>query len=222
MNNIHNNRVGYTSNISKVSKFLKGILPAFLFALFITTGLFLTSCSDPMSPVDEVAQVKLEEKSETELKPLYNVVTFGKTATKAKQVNLNNSVRFNGMAKYQVQIKDVKSDKWVNLEFEMEDNNTGYLRPKIKLENKGSKMENWFISIKNTKVFLLLENNLGLDFVNNKNQYQMRVVEMIYEHNLNTHTYEGKMIVNEGDIIEEVRYNNITECKAKIKENEFK
>lgn len=222
MNNIHNNRVGLTSNISKVSKFSKGILPVFLFAFFLSSGLFLTSCSDPMSPVDEVAQVKLEEKSETELKPLYNVVTFGKTASKSKQVNLNNSIRFNGMAKYQVQIKDVKSDKWVNLEFEMEDNNTGYLRPKIKLENKGSKMENWFISIKNTKVFLLLENNLGLDFVNNKNQYQMRVVEMIYEHNLNTHTYEGKMIVNEGDIIEEVRYNNITECKAKIKENEFK
>jgi hypothetical protein len=90
------------------------------------------------------------------------------------------------------------------------------------LQDNGIKMENRFISIKNTKVFLLLENNLGLDFVNNKNQYQMRVVEMIYEHNLNTHTQEGKMIINDGDIIEEVRYNNITECKNKIKENEFK
>jgi hypothetical protein len=104
----------------------------------------------------------------------------------------------------------------------MEDNNTAYLKPKINLQDNGIKMENRFISIKNTKVFLLLENNLGLDFVNNKNQYQMRVVEMIYEHNLNTHTQEGKMIVNDGDIIEEVRYNNITECKNKIKENEFK
>ncbi len=216
MNSIHNNRVGYISKISK------NILPVFLLALFLSSGLFLTSCSDPMSPVDEVAQVKLEEKSETELKPLYSVVTFGKTASKSKQVNLNNSIRFNGMAKYQVQIKDVKSDKWVNLEFEMEDNNTAYLKPKINLQDNGIKMENRFISIKNTKVFLLLENNLGLDFVNNKNQYQMRVVEMIYEHNLNTHTQEGKMIVNDGDIIEEVRYNNITECKNKIKENEFK
>lgn len=216
MNNIHNNRVGYISKISK------NILPVFLLALFLSSGLFLTSCSDPMSPVDEVAQVKLEEKSETELKPLYSVVTFGKTASKSKQVNLNNSIRFNGMAKYQVQIKDVKSDKWVNLEFEMEDNNTAYLKPKINLQDNGIKMENRFISIKNTKVFLLLENNLGLDFVNNKNQYQMRVVEMIYEHNLNTHTQEGKMIINDGDIIEEVRYNNITECKNKIKENEFK
>lgn len=216
MNNIHNNRVGYISKISK------NILPVFLLALFLSSGLFLTSCSDPMSPVDEVAQVKLEEKSETELKPLYNVVTFGKTASKSKQVNLNNSIRFNGMAKYQVQIKDVKSDKWVNLEFEMEDNNTAYLKPKINLQDNGIKMENRFISIKNTKVFLLLENNSGLEFVNNKNQYQMRVVEMIYEHNLNTHTQEGKMIINDGDIIEEVRYNNITECKNKIKENEFK
>lgn len=216
MNNIHNNRVGYISKISK------NILPVFLLALFLSSGFFLTSCSDPMSPVDEVAQVKLEEKSETELKPLYNVVTFGKTASKSKQVNLNNSIRFNGMAKYQVQIKDVKSDKWVNLEFEMEDNNTAYLKPKINLQDNGIKMENRFISIKNTKVFLLLENNSGLEFVNNKNQYQMRVVEMIYEHNLNTHTQEGKMIINDGDIIEEVRYNNITECKNKIKENEFK
>lgn len=216
MNNIHNNRVGYISKISK------NILPVFLLALFLSSGFFLTSCSDPMSPVDEVAQVKLEEKSETELKPLYNVVTFGKTASKSKQVNLNNSIRFNGMAKYQVQIKDVKSDKWVNLEFEMEDNNTAYLKPKINSQDNGIKMENRFISIKNTKVFLLLENNSGLEFVNNKNQYQMRVVEMIYEHNLNTHTQEGKMIINDGDIIEEVRYNNITECKNKIKENEFK
>ena len=225
MNNIHNNRVGYTSTksfLSNLSKNVKGILPAFLFAFVLTSGLFLTSCSDPLTPVEEVAQVKVDEKVETELKPIYNVVTFGKAASKSNQVNLNNSVRFNGMAKYQLQIKDIKSDKWVNLDFEMEDNNTAYLRPKLKLEDNGIKMENRFISIKNTKVFLLLDNNSGLEFVNQYNQYQMRVVEMIYEHNLNTHTQEGKMIVNEGDIIEQVRYNNINECKNKIKENEIK
>ncbi len=220
MNNIHNNRVGYISKISK------NILPVFLLALFLSSGIFLTSCSDPLIPIEEKKIDKVDDSFNQNVnnnfKSFYTLSTFKKNVENSNVINLNESVKFNDFAKYQIQIKDFKSNNWVDLEIESQDGDVSHLKPKKKLVDNGTKMENSFLSLKNLRVFVLLKDLSQFEFVNDKNQYLIRLIEMNQIHNSDNQNYESNLIINENDLIEFNRYNNITECKNKIKENEFK
>lgn len=216
MNTISQNNVGSIKKIYNK-------LPIIMFALLFSTGLFVTSCSDPLTPVEEKVPVVVEDKLENEFdktEVLYNLVSFGVINQNQKYVNLNQNLKFNKYGKYQFQVKDQKSQKWANLEFEIEDNNIVYLKPNLKFHNIEDKFDKRFFTIKNWNLIFLLEGLNKSDFLNKDNKYEFRVIETISKDN---YTKNSSSILRDlNDVIEVEQFTNITECKNKIRESEFK
>lgn len=216
MNTISQNNVGSIKKIYNK-------LPIFMLALLFSTGIFVTSCSDPLTPVEETLPVVVEDKLENEfdkIEVLYNLVSFGVLDQNQKYVNFNQNIKFNKYGKYQFQVKEQQSQKWVNLDFEIEDNNIVYLKPNLKFHNIEDKFDKRFLTIKNWNLFFLLEGVNKSDFLNKDNKFEFRIIESISKENFSKNS--GSILRDLNDVIEVEQFTNIKECKNKIRETEFK